>query len=62
MSFSKAQAAKMPTFVPTAAIKRWKNSSAHFHLESRKGPRKNATAAATIPARTQDTGEVKSLK
>jgi hypothetical protein len=55
MSFSKAMAAKMPTFVPIAVVKRWKNSSAHFRLESRKGPRKNATAAAMAPARTQDT-------
>jgi hypothetical protein len=59
MSFSKAMAAKMPTLVPTAAAKKWKNSSVRFRLESRKVPRKNATAAATIPARTQDTEEIK---
>jgi len=62
MSFSKAMAAKMPTFVPTAAAKRWKNSSVRFRLESRKGPLKNATAVAMAPVRTQDTEEIKSSK
>jgi hypothetical protein len=53
---------KMSTFVPTAAAKRWKNSSARFRLESRKVPQRNATAAAMAPARTQDTEEVKNSK
>ncbi len=49
-------------FVSIAAAKIWKNSSARFHLESRKAYRRNATAAAIIAVHIRDTEKIKGQK